>query len=219
MKKLYALCFALLCCGALFAQDEEIDYSLRFVDAAGTDYPDGSELTLTTLTIDDFLGSFISSGLYVENTTSSAKKEALTMEVLNLSENSNVQFCAAGNCNDYDAIGTYTKYATVIANDKDDLMLEWFPVHDDDDNLQSGESSVTLMIELMDQGGKLFEAQGPTITVHFKFDATGIQSVADKTAKRVVARYNAGGQLIQGAQKGLNILQYEDGTTAKVLVK
>ena len=50
---------------------------------------------------------------------------------------------------------------------------------------------------------------------------TGVQQLnidTDKT-KRVVARYNVSGQLLQHAERGVNIVKYADGTTRKVIVK
>ena len=50
---------------------------------------------------------------------------------------------------------------------------------------------------------------------------TGVQQLnidTDKT-KRVVARYNLSGQLLQHAERGVNIVKYADGTTRKVIVK
>lgn len=48
---------------------------------------------------------------------------------------------------------------------------------------------------------------------------TGINTVDTKTTSKVVARYNAAGQRINGAQRGLNIIKYADGKTVKVVVK
>lgn len=50
-------------------------------------------------------------------------------------------------------------------------------------------------------------------------EATSIRSLdADENAVEV-ARYNAAGQLINGKQKGLNIVKLSDGTTRKVMVR
>ena len=48
---------------------------------------------------------------------------------------------------------------------------------------------------------------------------TAISSVEDNTEVREVARYSVDGKLLQGAQKGLNIVRYSDGTVKKVVVK
>ena len=48
---------------------------------------------------------------------------------------------------------------------------------------------------------------------------TAISSVEDGAEVREVARYSVDGKLLQGAQKGLNIVRYSDGTVKKVVVK
>lgn len=51
-------------------------------------------------------------------------------------------------------------------------------------------------------------------------DATGIAgTVTGSNGAEEVARYNAAGQMIEGPQKGLNIIKYADGTTRKVVIK
>ena len=51
-------------------------------------------------------------------------------------------------------------------------------------------------------------------------DATGIAgTVTGSNGAEEVARYNAAGQMIDGPQKGLNIIKYADGTTRKVVIK
>ena len=56
--------------------------------------------------------------------------------------------------------------------------------------------------------------------IHLSEGVVGVQGVKNNTENVVVvARYNADGQQINAAQKGLNILKMSDGTVHKVLVK
>ena len=56
--------------------------------------------------------------------------------------------------------------------------------------------------------------------IHLSEGVVGVQGVKNNTENVVVvARYNADGQQINAAQKGLNILKMSDGTVRKVLVK
>jgi len=50
-------------------------------------------------------------------------------------------------------------------------------------------------------------------------ETTGVKEVANATEVVEVARYNAAGQLINEAQKGINIIKLSNGKTVKVLVK
>ncbi|MBQ8047581.1 MAG: DUF4965 domain-containing protein [Prevotella sp.] len=50
--------------------------------------------------------------------------------------------------------------------------------------------------------------------------STGVANVVDKSANATeVARYNANGQRVSSAQKGLNIVKYSDGSTKKIVIK
>lgn len=59
----------------------------------------------------------------------------------------------------------------------------------------------------------------PEMPVFALKSTTAISSVEDNADVREVARYSIDGKLLQGAQKGLNIVRYSDGTVKKVVVK
>ena len=59
----------------------------------------------------------------------------------------------------------------------------------------------------------------PEMPVFAMKSSTAISSVEDGAEVREVARYSVDGKLLQGAQKGLNIVRYSDGTVKKVVVK
>ena len=59
----------------------------------------------------------------------------------------------------------------------------------------------------------------PEMPVFAMKSSTAISSVEDSAEVREVARYSVDGKLLQGAQKGLNIVRYSDGTVKKVVVK
>lgn len=227
MKKIFmALSLALLCAAPLFAQEEEeeLDKTFRFVKADGTEVPDGSVLNLTEMEQSIFGEWEINSGLYVENTSSTAEIIQVTMNVNSLSEESAIKFCVLGNCSNYPSVGTYIKSGVERAGNKDDLQLEWLAaLAEDEEGEQTplyGNASITMMIEHLDAAGKLVLGTGPTITLNFTYaDPAGIKDVDAKVAKTIVARYSANGQLLTAPQKGLNIVKYADGTSAKVLVK
>ena len=59
----------------------------------------------------------------------------------------------------------------------------------------------------------------PEMPVFALKSTTAISSVEDNADVREVARYSVDGKLLQGAQKGLNIVRYSDGSVKKVIVK
>lgn len=229
MKKIFmALSLALLCAAPLFAQEEEeeegLDKTFILVKADGTEVPDGSVLNLTEIELSIFGDWEINSGLYVQNTSSTAQYIKATMNVNSVSEGSAIKFCVLGDCQQYPLVGTYTKSGIERAGNKDDLQLEWLAACTEDEEGEKtplyGNASITLKVERLDATGSKVQGTGPTITLNFTYaDPAGIKDVDAKVAKTVVARYNANGQMLTAPQKGLNIVKYADGTSAKVLVK
>lgn len=68
-----------------------------------------------------------------------------------------------------------------------------------------------------DVGGKNLSIQ---VLVEGDFPVgSSVESVTASGNAVEVARYNAAGQLINGKQKGLNIVKLSDGTTRKVMVR
>ena len=61
---------------------------------------------------------------------------------------------------------------------------------------------------------------GSKITILFTTDpAAGIDGVTTTESNEIVARYTLDGQKLSAPQKGINIVKYADGRTAKVMVK
>lgn len=220
MKKLLTLCLALVCSAAIFAQ---ADNTFRFVDKNGTVYPDGSVLNLTELEESDFGEWCVNSGLYLENTTSSTQNARVTVDVKSLSEGSSIKFCVMFNCSNYEAVGSYSKEGAEVAGNKDDLMLEWLTPYEEDEEgnwtALPGSASIELSAAVLNGDGSL-RAMGPSITINFSYtDPAGVSGItADKDAT-VIARYNAAGQQIGAAQKGLNIVRLSNGKTIKQIIK
>lgn len=224
MKKIFAMCFALLFSATLFAQDEEedeLDTTFRFVYADSTEVPNGAVLNLTQLGEDITGTQCIPSGLYSENTTNSTENIRINLDIQSITEGSAIQFCALMACSNYEAVGTAYKGGLMTPNKIDDLMFEWFPKGAlNDEPVEYGNAVAVLMIEHMDASGKFVLGEGPSITVNFIYaDPTGINNVDAQNGRMVVARYNANGQQLTALQKGLNILKYADGTSTKILVK
>lgn len=225
MKKIIlAMSLALLCTVSLFAQGGALDQTFRIVKADGTEVPDGSVLYLTDLKESLFGGMDINSGLYVKNTSSSGEAIRVTLNISSLTAQSGIQFCVGMSCNTYKEPGSYQKTGFFTAGSTNDLQLEWMPAEEEDEEMGEtkyfdGSGTATLAIEHLDDDGKLI-GTGPSITLNFIYDSTnGINNVEAQNGRKVVARYNANGQLLTAPQKGLNIVKYADGTSAKMLVK
>lgn len=217
MKKLFALCIALLfSCVAMNAQN------FIFVDGDGNTIENGATLTMDQVSYkEDFVfnpdGSYeiiqvpmISlSGVYIKNNSAESQSCKVTYNVTAL-PNGSFAACCAGNCSNLDSEGTIEKNANADAGKTIDISTdtEWVPV-----------AAGTTTVKISAQGSKSMLPDSE-ITINFIYDGTasvdGIQNNADN---KVVARYSINGQLLDAPQKGINILKYSDGRIEKVIVK
>ena len=219
MKKIFTLAMLLvLGLGTSFAQDEEIDNTLQFVDAQGAVVPDGSEITRTEVEDDGFGSLQIPTGLSVKNTSNEAVGTKCEFNVLELPTGS-VNCCCPMACMSAPKTGTFnTMGGSLDASETRDFQTEWIGFE------QYGKAKATFQILICEIGqfGKVGDviANGPKITINFVYsDPTGINGPTNVTVNRVAERYNAAGARIYAPVKGINILKMEDGSVKKVLVK
>ena len=137
MKKITTLCLSLLCFAGV-AQAQQNNKTFRFVeqhaDGTSTEIPNGSTLNYTAADAEETpFGTQIKPALYVENTTGDLKAIALTLNIASINEGAAIQFCAAGNCQSFDAAGEYVKNGMEASKNLDDMMLEYIPKSDMDD--------------------------------------------------------------------------------------
>ena len=137
MKKITTLCLSLLCFAGV-AQAQQNNKTFRFVEkhanGTTTEIPDGSTLNYTAADAEETpFGTQIKPALYVENTTGDLKAIALTLNIASINEGAAIQFCAAGNCQSFDAAGEYVKNGMEAGKNLDDMMLEYIPKSDMDD--------------------------------------------------------------------------------------
>ena len=137
MKKITTLCLSLLCFAGV-AQAQQTNKTFRFIEkhADGTtkEIPDGSTLNYTAADAEETpFGTQIKPALYVENTTGDLKAIALTLNIASINEGASIQFCAAGNCQSFDHVGEFVKNGMEAGKNVDDMMLEYIPKNDMDD--------------------------------------------------------------------------------------
>lgn len=218
MKKIFTLAMLLvLGLGTSFAQDEEIDNTLQFVDAQGAVVPDGSEITRTEVE-DNGMDLQISTGLSVKNTSNEPVGTKCEFNVLEVPTGS-VNCCFPMACMSALKTGTFkTMGGSLDASETKDFQTEWIGFE------QYGKAKATFQLLICELGqfGKAGDviANGPKITINFVYsDPTGINGPTNVTVNRVAERYNAAGARIYAPVKGINILKMEDGSVKKVLVK
>lgn len=223
-KSLLLFASAILFCGSAMAQ---VDHTLQFVDASGNVVEDGATVNGVVKYFD--FGDYyqVSSGLYVKNNASTATGVNVEGFISQI-DNGGFQNCFPGACDaQLTQSGRFEGEASEIpANGKVPFSNEWFPA-----NNEYGKCVVEFKLHVMDietvetaYGPKVsyvFRAYGPSVTVNFVYDETsaGVNDVDATADNRIVACYTLDGRRLSAPQKGINIVKYENGKTAKILVK
>ena len=224
MKKLFTLCAAIVM--GCMAASAQTDNTFQFVDKDGNVVADGTTWHAYEKENDIFYGTIIPSGLYVKNTTSETANCSLDFQVTQIS-GSKFLICYPTNCTSNSGVTEVISTGTgeQLANESKDLQAEWVVKPFGADAETTGTCTVTLQLKVMQQIEGTFQyefkAYGPKITVVFHNDGTtdGISGAEAAGGKEPVAYYSVDGRRLGVAQKGLNIVKYADGTTAKVVVR
>ncbi len=238
MKKFYSIAFALLLSATSLLAQKNTD--VRFVTIAGEDeitktgdVEDGAVINVSTITDDGFGDPYISTGLGVENTTTSGKRVQIDYEILKL-DNGSVQ-CCFSTCSLNKVLGTFytpllskggnrVNLPVVKKNSLMDLAGEWFYGGD-------GTATVKFTIRVgtknetkTDAEGDVYDVvEGPSVTVNFlKGTAAGINSTVAASAAKAVY-YDLAGRKVASPAHGMYVQKQtlSDGTvkTSKVMVK
>ena len=210
MKKIFTLFIGLVTALAVQAQS---DFPLQFADKDGNIIADGTVLNLTTTEVDDFGDVLMPSGLYVKNTTDADVHCKGEYTIKSIS-NGGFQTCFPENCLPANkAPGNYeTQDGTIAAGELKGMQTEWLPV---------GEGTCVVEYTLVTYKQNVITKQwqkdktGPTVTLNFTYNTTGING--SKSAKNVrnVEYYNLTGRRVQAPVHGTYIVKttYADGTT------
>ena len=221
-KSLLLLFAASLFAGTMSAQ---VDNTLQFVDAEGNVIPDGSTVNgVYELIENPFAGDthIVNSGLYVKNNSAESVGCNVSGAVLGIS-NGHLDCCFPSVCFNQKAVGEFeTQKGTIEANEVKAFTAEWYP----DDY---GQCQATFQLRLYEvvtnawgvPTGFNFIANGPSVTVNFNYDETsaGISDVEIGGDNRIIGRYTIDGRALSAPRKGINIVKYENGRTAKIIVK
>ena len=221
MKKIFTFCLSLLVgCIAAHAQiSTPVDETFQFVDAEGNVIPNGTRV-VRNIVADD---GFIYADVLIANKSEAGAFHSLTATVKSISGTAEAQCCYAPT----GQIGT----CVPLKNEGATFTTETFAspagaAYDSQTECAVGENSsceMELQITKYDNEGGLPGATaypGPKITVFFTTDpAAGIDGVTTTESNEIVARYTLDGQKLSAPQKGINIVKYADGRTAKVMVK
>lgn len=227
MKKFYTLTAALLFGAAsLFAQEK---IQLGTKNAAGEFVPAANNAVITQSTlVPDEMGmgdDFISSGLFVKNTTDAALQTLVEYEIKTMPFGKH-DICYKGSClskkttgkytypdNPYSSKGNIINVTGLGANEETDLRAEWY------NGAQAGSAEVVYTAHALVQDGtetiivagkpqakpKYKVVESTTVTIKYVYDPTGIKDAVlhDQVVKTEF--YDITGKQIAEPKSGLFI--------------
>lgn len=219
MKKIFTLCFALLCAMTSFAQDEAKGM-FDFCDKDGNVIASGSTITVDEL--EDMGYAYqVNTGLYAKQNVKEYDGSPVAVSLgINVEriDHGDVQYCFPGTCKVINWVGEEASDPGVMATDIASIATEWLPGLDDDDNPLAGEVNMTLT--LLAYTGSVCLGESSTVTVNLiSNSATGVKGITDNAAVTEVARFAADGSRLSAPQKGLNIVKLSNGKTIKYINK
>ena len=217
--KLMALA-AMLCLGTVnvAAQDEEeLDESFIFVDEEGNEIADGSTVTFVGKP-HPFTGkvSQVDVEVSVKNTLPSAEYCSLHIVTTSLPSGS-ITSCFPINCTSNIPADYESDSGSLFSGETRGLITEWIV---EDGNY--GTATLTLQLRHMEKFATTYipVGEGPTINVNLIYsDPAAIDGIEGNDNTRIVARYNANGQIVKSPVKGVNILKLSNGKVVKVIEK
>lgn len=213
IRKVFAAFAALILAVSANAQDTDYN-TLVFVDAQGKMIENGSTIVATE--IED---GMIPTGLSVKNTTGEQVGVQVEYSISQI-DNGNVNCCFPDNCAaGATEPGTYTGLEGYLeSSETRNFKTEWIFTG-------TGKCTATFKLKILSiEFNKWgiptysFKADGPSVTVNFVNDPTGIEGVTgDKDGKTVKGYYTVDGQRLAAPQKGINVVKYSDGKSSKIV--
>ena len=221
--KLMALA-AMLCLGTVnvAAQDEEeLDESFIFVDEEGNEIANGSTVTFVGGKPNPITGKIqVDVEVSVKNTLPSAEYCSLHIVTTSLPSGS-ITSCFPINCTNNIPADYESDSGSLFSGETRGLLTEWIVV---DGNY--GTATLTLQLRHMEKfvtpttTTYIPVGEGPTINVNLIYaDPAAIDGIEGNDNTRIVARYNANGQIVKSPVKGVNILKLSNGKVVKVIEK
>ena len=218
--KLMALA-AMLCLGTVnvAAQDEEeLDESFIFVDEEGNEIANGSTVTFVGGKPNPFTGKIqVDVEVSVKNTLPSAEYCSLHIVTDTLPSGS-ITSCFPINCTNNIPADYESDSGSLFSGETRGLQTEWYV----EDGKYGSTATLTLQLRHMEKLPTTYipVGEGPTINVNLIYaDPAAIDGIEGNDNTRIVARYNANGQIVKSPVKGVNILKLSNGKDVKVIEK
>lgn len=218
--KLLVLAVATLLGTTAYAQT---DNTLQFVDKDGNVVENGSTITISKATDDGMGNPMIETGLFVQNTTDKSVGASVKFTISKM-DNGGLSCCFPSECIQNTELGTYETRPGEMMSNPQNFTTEWFP----EDAQSYGTCTATFTLKVYDVTYNkyglptyTYTADGPSVTVNFVYNSTstGIDAIETAKAQTITEIYTLDGRKTNKLQKGINIVKYSNGKSAKITVQ
>lgn len=219
--KLLILAVATLLGTTAYAQT---DNTLQFVDKDGNVVENGSTITVSKATDDGMGNPMIETGLFVQNTTDKSVGASVKFTISKM-DNGGLSCCFPSQCTQQTELGTYETQPGEMFSNPQNFITEWIPK----DAQSYGTCTATFTLKVYDivynnygiPTDYTYIADGPSVTVNFVYDSTstGIDAIETAKAQTITEIYTLDGRKTNKLQKGINIVKYANGKSAKITVQ
>lgn len=227
MRKVFTLALSLLT-GSLFV-NAQTDNTFSFIDAEGNVIENGTTIKCTNIEDDMFYGPVIHSGISVKKNVEGSVYARVDYTITEITEGTAYQMCFV-NCKSPNLnAGSYTSAVSPMMGDTEPFMDEWIldaNYNPFGDNPVANVKPGSLMVitytvkKLADANDNSDGIAGPSITVEFtNEDVTSISGTVSEENGSIVAYYSLDGRKMTSPRKGVNIIKYANGKTAKKVIR
>lgn len=209
MKKLFTIVEGLF---AMLSIQAQSDFPIQFADKDGNIIDHETTLVLTEFESDAFGDIQMPTNLYVKNMTNESIQIGGVYTIQTL-DNGVFQTCFPENCVAKTETGTFeTSSGTLSANGLKNMQTEWLP---------TGNGKCVVVYQLVTYKKMAFtndwsiDEYGPTVTLDFTFNTTGIQSTEANKRIRSITYYDLTGQKVSKPKHGVYLKKtiFQDGTS------
>ncbi len=233
MRKIYSIIALMLFGAASLKAQSASDLQFVYINANGEEIgvvADGAVVNVTTVEgdpTDEFDEPFISSGLAIKNTTANGRRVQLAYEITAL-PNGRHDVCFFGSCISDNKTGksTYPRLSSkgnivglsaLKAGSVTSLKAEWYFTEAGTATVVYQANVCTASGEAEDGVNPIYQvaAAGPTVTVNYIYDPSGIEEITiDNPVK--TEYYNVAGCRVENPENGIFIVRntYANGKVA-----
>ena len=206
MRNIFTLCLGLVAALTVQAQSNS---PLQFADKDGNIIPDGTVCNITAFQEDDWGGILVPSGIYAKNISGEEVQAGAACTITQMA-NGMMQICFPEQCISKFGAGSFvTGTGSLAAGELRDMQTEWLP---------NAEGTAQMTVQLVTYKENIDtekwekDVEGPTITLNFIYDTSGIAASNIDEAGRSVHYYDVMGRHVDHPTSGIYIKKIVDAS-------